>query len=46
VKELARYHLQDIDLKMRELKLLRKQLQILLRSRSWSSPRNAICPLI
>src|SRR5574341_992931 len=46
VKELARYHLRDIDLKMRELELLRRQLQKLLRRGSRRSRVNAICPLI
>jgi len=46
VKELARQHLSDLDLKIRELKLLRKQLELLLRHTSRQSRRNAICPLI
>jgi DNA-binding transcriptional MerR regulator len=46
VKELARQHLADLDLKIRELKLLRKQLELLLRRTSRQSRRNAICPLI
>ncbi len=46
VKELARYHLHDIDLKMRELRSLRKQLQALLGRRSRRVPGNTICPLI
>jgi MerR family transcriptional regulator, copper efflux regulator len=46
VKELARRHLTDLDVKIRELKLLRQQLQLLLRRTSQPSPRNAICPLI
>lgn len=46
VKELARYHLHDVDLKIRELKLLRKQLQMLLRRRSRHGQEGAICPLI
>jgi DNA-binding transcriptional MerR regulator len=46
VKELARQHLSDLDLKIRELKLLRQQLQLLLRRTSRQSRRNAICPLI
>jgi len=46
VKELARYHLHDVDLKIRELKLLRKQLQTLLGQRSRRNRGNAICPLI
>lgn len=46
VKELARRHLTDLDLKIRELKLLRQQLQLLLRRTSRQSRRNAICPLI
>ncbi len=46
VKELARQHLTDLDLKIRELKLLRQQLQLLLRRTSRQSWRNGICPLI
>jgi len=46
VKELARYHLHDDDLKIRELKLLRKQLQMLLRRKSRQRRESAICPLI
>ena len=46
VKELARGHLCDVDLKIRELKLLRNQLQILMRRRSGRSRDNRICPLI
>src|SRR5713226_1363105 len=46
VKELARQHLSDLDLKIRELELLRQQLQLLLRCTSRQSRRNAICPLI
>ena len=46
VKELARQHLSDLDLKIRELKLLRQQLQLLLRRTSRQSWRNGICPLI
>ncbi len=46
VKELARQHLSDLDLKIRELTLLRQQLQLLLRRTSRQSRRNAICPLI
>ncbi len=46
VKELARQHLIDLALKIRELKLLRQQLQLLLRRTSRPSRRNAICPLI
>jgi DNA-binding transcriptional MerR regulator len=46
VKQLARQHLTDLDLKIRELKLLRQQLQLLLHRTSRQSPRNAICPLI
>lgn len=46
VKELARQHLTDLDLKIRELELLRQQLQLLLRRTSGQSRRNAICPLI
>src|SRR2546426_1587827 len=33
VKELARSHLHEVDLKIRELKLLRKQLRVLLHRR-------------
>ena len=46
VKELARCHLHDVDLKIRELQLLRKQLQMLVRRRSRRRWKNAICPLI
>lgn len=46
VKELARQHLTDLDLRIRELKLLRQQLQLLLRRTAGQSRRNAICPLI
>lgn len=46
VKELARQHLADLDLKIRELKLLRKQLQLLFRRTSRQTRLNAICPLI
>ena len=46
VKELARRHLIDLDKKIRELKLLRRQLQSLLRRTSRQSRRHAICPLI
>lgn len=46
VRELARHHLHDVDLKIRELQLLRKQLQMLLQSRSRQSRKSAICPLI
>ena len=46
VKQLARQHLTDLELKIRELKLLRQQLQLLLRRTSGQSRRNAICPLI
>ncbi len=46
VKELARYHLHDVDLKIRELKLLRKQLQTLLGRTSQRIRGHWICPLI
>ncbi len=45
VKELARQHLQDIELKIRELKLLRKQLRELL-TRKPRRSRAELCPLI
>lgn len=46
VKALARRHLSDLDLKIRELQLLRGQLQRLLRRPSRQSRSGAICPLI
>ena len=46
VKELARQHLSDLEVKIRELKLLRQQLQMLLHRTSQRSLGNAICPLI
>ena len=46
VQQLARWHLQDIDLKVRQLKLLRKELQELLRRRPRLSGQGGVCPLI
>jgi MerR family transcriptional regulator, copper efflux regulator len=46
VKALARRHLADLDLKIRDLELLRGQLQRLLHRRSGQSRPGAICPLI
>ncbi len=46
VKALARRHLADLDLKIQQLKLLRRELQIVLRRRSGQSHRSPICPLI
>jgi DNA-binding transcriptional MerR regulator len=46
VRELARGHLQDIDLKIRQLKLLRRELQELLRQRPRRSRGDEFCPLI
>ena len=46
VKQLARRHLADLDLKIRELELLRKELQLLLRRKVRQSGRQSICPLI
>jgi DNA-binding transcriptional MerR regulator len=46
VKELARRHLADLDSKIRELKRLRQQLQLLLQRKSGQSRHKAICPLI
>lgn len=46
VKALARRHLADLDLKIRELELLRGQLQRLLHRRSGQTRPGAICPLI
>ncbi len=46
VKELARRHLSDLDRKIRELKLLRMQLHLLLRRASRPTRRYIICPLI
>ncbi len=46
VKELARRHLHDVDRKIRELELLRKQLQMLLRRGANGGQRSAVCPLI
>ena len=46
VKELARRHLIELDQKIRELEMLRKQLQSLLRRTGRQTPRRTICPLI
>lgn len=46
VKELARRHLHDLDLKVKELKQLRKQLQLLLRRQPGRSRGSIVCPLI
>jgi DNA-binding transcriptional MerR regulator len=46
VKELARRHLLDLDLKVKELKQLRKQLQLLLRRQPGRSRGSTVCPLI
>jgi len=46
VKQLARQHLSALDLKILDLKLLRKQLQLLLRRTARPGRRQAICPLI
>jgi DNA-binding transcriptional MerR regulator len=46
VKELARGHLQDIDLKIRQLKLLKKALQDLLHQRLRRNRGDEVCPLI
>ncbi len=46
VKTLARRHLTELDLKIRELEMLRKQLRSLLRRRGRQTPRRTICPLI
>ena|SRR5262245_51927101 len=46
VKELARSHLHEVDLQIRELKLLRKQLRTLLHRKPGRSRGNELCPLI
>jgi DNA-binding transcriptional MerR regulator len=46
VRELAREHLRDIDLKIRELALLRSQVQRLLRRRSSPARSGEVCPMI
>ena len=46
VRALAREHLTDLDRKIRELQLLRGQLQSLLRRRSRRTARGTVCPLI
>lgn len=46
VKALARRHLLELELKIRELEQLRHELQRLLRRPSRPSRRNPICPLI
>lgn len=46
VKQLARRHLTDLDQKIRELEMLRKQLQSLLRRTGQQNQRIMICPLI
>lgn len=46
VRELAREHLHDIDLKIRELTGLRSQLQKLLRRRPTSRREGEVCPII
>jgi hypothetical protein len=46
VKLLARYHLREIDKKIRELQALRQELQKLLSRKSRRGLNGAICPLI
>ena len=46
VKLLARYHLREIDKKIRELQTLRQELQKLLGRKSRRGLNEAICPLI
>jgi MerR family copper efflux transcriptional regulator len=46
VKELARRHLHDLDLKVKELKHLRKQLQLLLHRQPSRNRSSVVCPLI
>lgn len=46
VKQLARNHIQEIDKKLRELQVLRQELQNLLGRKSRRDLSEAICPLI
>ena len=46
VKELARRHLHDLDLKIKDLKQLREQLHLLLHRQPHRSRRSMVCPLI
>jgi DNA-binding transcriptional MerR regulator len=46
VKDLARRHLSDLDRKIRELELLRGELQLLLRRKVRRPQGNRLCPLI
>lgn len=46
VKELARRHLADLDCKIRELELLRRELQLLLRRKVGRPQGSKLCPLI
>ena len=46
VKQLARRHIADLDRKIRELELLRKELQLLLRRKVGRPHSNKVCPLI
>lgn len=46
VKQLARNHLQEIDQKITELQMLRKQLRKILRHRIARPHANEVCPII
>jgi MerR family transcriptional regulator, copper efflux regulator len=46
VKQLARSHLAEIEQKIRELKMLQKQLRTLLKRKAGRPRANKVCPLI
>jgi len=46
VKQVARNHLREVDQKIRELKTLRNQLQLLLRRKASKAHRGEVCPII
>jgi DNA-binding transcriptional MerR regulator len=46
VRELARQHLSDIDQNISDLRVLKKQLELLLRRRTAHNGKQHVCPLI
>jgi MerR family copper efflux transcriptional regulator len=46
VKQLARKHLEEVDQKIRELHVLRKELRMLLRRKAGQRHGNEVCPII